>query len=118
VGEFAGGVVDHVDQADSFSAAPFQPVVIGSVPLHQFAARTPPLAPHMHCFDLAPTALPQLRFQHDFAQCLAPDLNLVAAGQVLRRQRRAEAVVHLLRENPHHRSFSLRLRLDVRPRSP
>ena len=47
--------------------------------------------------------LNDIRYHIDLAQRFAADLDLVLLGQVLACQRRTEALVDVLRENPHDR---------------
>ena len=51
-----GGVVDHPHQITHRSAT-FQPIVLGSIPLHQFAEPAAPWPPAMHLLNSARTSV-------------------------------------------------------------
>ncbi len=46
--QLARGVIDHRDQIQLLPATPFQPIMLGGVPLHQLPAVFAPRPPHMH----------------------------------------------------------------------
>jgi len=91
----AGGIVDHVDQQDLFSAT-LQPVVIAGVPLHQFPETAPPLAPLMHLLNPLLARPPQLGRDHPLPHCFPAHFNAVFLGQVFRCQCRPKTPVHRL----------------------
>ena len=92
--QLARGVVHHRHQIQP-RAAPFQPVVVGRIPLHEFAPATPSPPPHMHLLQLGPARLPQPLAAHPLPQRLAVDHDLMLARQHLARQRRPVIVVAL-----------------------
>src|SRR5208282_1895512 len=77
---FYGAVVAALGKAKFFPAS-FQQIVFGGVPLHHFAPRTAPRPPFVDGFDLLPSPAPQSGFQHELPQRLAPDPELVFAGE-------------------------------------
>jgi hypothetical protein len=102
-----------VDQIQPGPAA-LQPVVFVGVPLHHLATRGFARSPWMHGLDLllAPAPLPSLH--HQLAQRFPAHVALEFVGQILARQCRSEAVINLLRKNPHGLLAQLRAQLAVR----
>jgi hypothetical protein len=98
--QFAGGIVDHVDQIQPL-AAPFQPIVIGGVPLHQLAAGTSSRTPVVYLLHSLPSCSPQPCCDHNLPQALATHLELMVLGQILGGQGRPESAIDLLGKYPH-----------------
>src|ERR1035437_6251187 len=84
-------IVDHPHQVAHRPSA-FEPIVIGRVPLHQFAEPGSPRSPNMHVLDRLHLALPQSRFDHPSAQGFFSDVNLMPFGQLFRGEGRPEIV--------------------------
>src|SRR5664279_1773395 len=77
----AGGIVDHYDQVECLSA-PFQPVMLTGVPLHQFSKAAPPRPPDMHFLYFLCLRAPQLAANHPLPQRLLAHLNAVELAQI------------------------------------
>ena len=56
---------------------------------------------------------PQLAFDHPGPHRLASDMNVVLVGQILRRQRRTEAAIHLAAQDLQRRLLGLLVQLAV-----
>src|SRR5665213_3288869 len=91
-------VVDHPHQM-AHRTAPFEPVVIGGVPLNKLAETRPPRPPNVHILNRSHLVFPQSRFDHPSTQGLFPDMDPMLFGQLFRGEGRAEIVpVRLLQD--------------------
>jgi len=110
--QLAAGIVDHPDQVQLL-AAPLQPVVLGAVPLHQFAAATAAGPPRVRACRLARAGLPRTRRGHPAPRRFASEVDAVALLEILRRQRRPKAGVEGLGEDREGLFFDLGADLAV-----
>src|SRR6185369_4927762 len=88
----AGRIIDHPHQMMHRLASSFQPVMVGSVPLHQFSVMAAPRPPLVHLLHLSPFALRDPLGHHPLPNRLLAHLNLMPLGQLLARERRLEIV--------------------------
>src|SRR5882724_5521536 len=78
---------------------PFQPIVLGGVPLNQLAKGAAPRPPAVHLLQLARAALPQPRLDHPPPQSLVAQLDAMPLGQLLAREGWPEVVPIRLLQN-------------------
>ena len=93
-------IVYHCDQV-KFLAAPFQPVVLTGVPLHQLPKTAAAWSPSMHLLHLLRLGAPQLASHHPLPHRLLTRLNPMFGPQVLRRQGRSKASIDIRRQQLH-----------------
>src|SRR4029077_132073 len=93
-----GGVVDEPYQIAHWPT-PFQPIVLGGVPLNQLAKGAAPRPPAVHLLQLARVALPQPRLDHPPPQSLVAQLDAMPLGQLLAREGWPEVVPIRLLQN-------------------
>jgi hypothetical protein len=96
----AGRIVDHRDQVQLLPA-PFQPIVLAGVPLHQFPESAAPRPPEMHLLGLVLLGPPQLAALHPLPHRLFAGLDPVFLAQVLGCQGWPEPLIHRRRQNLH-----------------
>jgi hypothetical protein len=89
--------------------------MLAGVPLDQFAYSGPARPPLVDLLDALPADTPQLAFDHPRPHRLASRMNAVFAGQVFRRQCRAEAAIHLAAQNLQRRLLDLFVQFAVGP---
>src|ERR1700680_141372 len=86
-----GGVIDHPHQIATRSS-PFQPVVLGGVPLHQFAERAAPGTPTVNLLKFPAARCPQAGLGHPGSNRFLADVDFMQLGQLFGGQCGAEVV--------------------------